>query len=161
MQSALEWCHALAMLGTGPCPHATRCALAAVPMTGITHRHFATVNAGCTPGSSGNTASPERRCIWPSREHGVQPRVERPIGAIRRAGDKSDARAQRFASGCGPIRATRAPDPARVRIALSAPLLVTFLWRVREKLPAIAGRTPAALQRVIRLIAEATQPHAF
>jgi hypothetical protein len=34
--------------------------------------------------------------------------------------------------------------------------LVTFLWRDREKLPALAGRIPAAVHRVERLGAKAT-----
>ena len=47
-------------------PDATRCALAAVPMSSAIHRPFMPVNAGCTPGLSANAnaASLGRRVGW-------------------------------------------------------------------------------------------------
>ena len=47
-------------------PDATRFALAAVPVKSTIHRPFTPVNAGCTPGSSGNAnaASLGRRVGW-------------------------------------------------------------------------------------------------
>jgi hypothetical protein len=63
--------------------------------------------------------------------------------------EKSDARAQRFAS-----RQVQLPNEPTEQSS-SASLLVTFLWRDREKLPALAGRIPAAVHRVERLIAKA------
>ncbi len=127
---------------------ASRCALASdlsrAPSIGSVGRP----TRGCTPCSSENQMQrrPSDAAVRYLSGVGVQPRLKRLEGPIAGALHKWWARAQRLASGRGPIRATRAPDPARVRIALSAPPLVTFLWqRVREKLPAIAGRIPAAL----------------
>ncbi|WP_156391668.1 hypothetical protein [Pelomonas sp. Root405] len=95
---------------------ATRCALAAVPMASTTHRPFTPVNAGCTPGYSGNTASlgrrhwgcalvasPERRCFCFPREHGVQPRVERACDVVNGAGDKVKLVHVVLVCGSGPL----------------------------------------------------------
>ena len=86
-----------------------------------------------------------------TREHGVQPRVGRHDGAMNAARDRPDARAQRVASSL--FLASNAQRPSLG----SASLLVTFLWRDREKLLALAGRIPAAVHRVERLLAKATR----
>ena len=102
MQSALERDDALAMLGIGPCHHATRCALAAVPMTSAIHRPFTPVNAGCTPVSSGNTEQPRRpsdAALGCSGEPGVQPRVQRPVVASDGAGDRVSSESAAGRSG--------------------------------------------------------------
>ncbi|MGM9484666.1 hypothetical protein ACS5PN_25955, partial [Roseateles sp. NT4] len=55
---------------------------------------FTTVNAGCTPGSSGNTEQPRRpsdAAFGISREPGVQPRVQRTGGPKFGAGDRDSS----------------------------------------------------------------------
>jgi len=76
-------------------------------------------------------------------EPGVQPALSGLKGRCVALVLRTAVRAKRVASGRIPLRAMRARRPARVRIALSAPLLVTFLWRDREKLPARRGGLPA------------------
>jgi hypothetical protein len=80
-----------------------------VPST--SHRPFTPLNAGCTPGSLGNTEQPRRpsdAALGCFDEHGVQPRVGRGAVAMNPALDKWWAGAQRFASshnGAGRFRA--------------------------------------------------------
>ena len=146
MQSALERDEALAMLGIGPCLHATRCALAAVPMTSTIHRPFTPLNAGCTPGSSGNTKQPRRpsdAAFGFAREHGVQPRVGRAAGAIGAARDKSCARAERFASSRNASGCFRAPLFAASRsCAVQGLFFGDFLLAPQKKVTRPPGRTP-------------------
>ncbi|MGM9482430.1 hypothetical protein ACS5PN_14665 [Roseateles sp. NT4] len=96
-------------------------------MTTITDRRFTTVNAGCTPGSSGNTEQPRRpsdAAFGISREPGVQPRVHRTGGSIFGAGDRvsSESEAGRFL----PLRQrvfSRAVHGVLVLVCGSGPLL--------------------------------------
>ncbi len=141
---------------------ATRCALAADPMTSTIARNSGPMNARLHAELTRKpkTASLGRRgcSVFPD-EPGVQPALtvvkRRSVMVVT----GTAARAQRVACRHDALRASRAHAAARVRIALSAPLLVTFLWRVREKLPAIAGRTPAALHASHEDSARSTPTH--
>ena len=142
MQSALERGDVLAMLDAGRRPDASRCALAAVPMTRAIHRIFMPVNAGCTPGSPGipDTASLGRRCSgFSSREHGVQPRVGRSAVAVSDAGDKDSSE-----SAAGRVGAvSSAKPPVMLGCGFRASSLVTFFWPRRRKLPGRRDGLPA------------------
>ncbi len=126
---------------------------------------FTPPNVGCTPNSPGNTASlgrrhrgcarvasPERRCICISREHGVQPRVRRDTGAMGDAGDKDSSESE--AGRVFPVSSWLLPCASKAcgdRVRFSASSLVTFFWRRRRKpkvsakpkLPARRGGLPA------------------
>ena len=114
-------------------------------VTGTTHRHFMPVNAGCTPGSRAlpKSAPLGRRGNWTAREHGVQPALTGP--ARRCVVPVTSPTRERSGSlqAINARRATRALQPIRVRIALSASSLVTFFWRRRRKLLARRGEFPA------------------
>ncbi len=119
---------------------------------------FTPPNVGCTPNSPGNTASlgrrtggccatiasPERRRLCISREHGVQPRVRRPAAAMNDAGDKdsSESAAGRvWATAIWLLHGTARAGGAGVRFRASS--LVTFFWPRRRKLPRRRARHPA------------------
>ncbi len=118
-------------------------------------------NVGCTPNSrvevKRRSGGASAVCSAFTGEPGVQPALTgvkvRSLAVVT----GTAARAQRVASSkqdSGRFRARAFPS-TRWR-AVSASSLVTFFWRSREKLPAIAGRIPAAVHRVERLVARAT-----
>ncbi|WP_157281199.1 hypothetical protein [Pelomonas sp. Root1237] len=113
------------------------------------HRPFTPVNAGCTPGSSGNTNQPRRpsdAVLGCFDEHGVQPRVERAAGAMDVARDKSDARAQRFASCRDAAGCFRAPLFAASRwCAVQRLFFGDFLLAPQKKVTRPPGRTPGTV----------------
>jgi hypothetical protein len=135
---------------------ATRCALAAVPVTSTMHRTVGPVNAGCTP-SSREIAIQRRSgdAVFLDKP-GVQPAL---TGAKRRwmvLVIKTAARAQRVARRYSPAPSIASACSHSSADCVGASLLVTLLWRDREKLPALAGRIPAALHRVERTTARPT-----
>ena len=132
---------------------ATRFALAAVPVATTTHRTFTPVNAACTAGSPlkaphALTRRPSGACIT-TREFGVQPTSgARAVEASRSSQGQQRERSGslRCASRTGFF--ARRPSQASGSVRFSASSLVTFFWRDRRKLPALAGRIPAAVHRV-------------
>ena len=123
-------------------------------------RHSFTVtppDAGCTPGSRmAIQASLGRRVVAHgvfTGEPGVQPALTGPVARCLVLFTATAASAQRFASGHRPSVRSRARALATARWrAASASLLVTFLWQDREKLPALAGRIPAAVHRAAKAL---------
>ncbi|MDR7271029.1 hypothetical protein J2X20_003687 [Pelomonas saccharophila] len=115
-------------------------------MTTTIHRPFTPVNAGCTPGSSGNTEQPRRpsdAALGCLGEPGVQPRVERGADAMSLARDKSCARAQRFASPRNGDERFRAPLVAAWRSSAVQRLFFgDFLLAPQKKVTRPPGRTP-------------------
>ena len=105
-------------------------------------------NVGCTPNSRGETqAPPERRvveCGAFTGEPGVQPALTGRAARWMALVTGAAARAQRVASAYQQRASFRARAFAPARwCAVSASLLVTFLWQDREKLPARRGGLPA------------------
>ena len=98
------------------------------------HRNFMPMNARLhavltNEGTICADASPERRLvfrIW-TREHGVQPRVQRRDGGWMPLVTGTAARAQRVA--CSHFSAFNAPEGSLE----SASSLVTFFWRSQKK----------------------------
>jgi hypothetical protein len=115
-------------------------------MTSVTDHPFTTVNAGCTPGSSGNTEQPRRpsdAALGCLGEHGVQPRVGRATGEMDAARDKSDARAKRVASSHNAFGRFRAPLMASSRsCAVQGLFFGDFLLAPQKKVTRPPGRTP-------------------
>ncbi|MDR7273039.1 hypothetical protein J2X20_005724 [Pelomonas saccharophila] len=115
-------------------------------MTNTIHRSFTPLNAGCTPGSSGNTGQPRRpsdAALGCFDEHGVQPRVRRAAGSMSGARDKSDARAQRFASSRDAAGCFRAPLVASSQSsAVQGLFFGDFLLAPQKKVTRPPGRTP-------------------
>jgi len=142
------------------CPDANRCALAAVPIPSTIHRTFTPVNAACTASSPlkaphASTRRPGGACIA-TREFGVQPTLS--ARAFDASGSSQGQPRERSGSLLCASRAlvfARFPSQASRSVRFSASSLVTFFWRDRRKLPALAGRIPAAVHRVERLPAKA------
>ena len=140
---------------------ATRCALAAVPVTSAIHRTFTPVNAGCTPGSPMNAAAAttrRRRRLTSTREFGVQPTLT--AQAVDDSGSGQGQQRERSGSPRLRLRAfvfARCPSQATGDLRFSASLLVTFLWRDREKLLARRGELPARCTALQRLAPQASQ----
>ena len=138
------------------CLHATRCALAAVPVTTITDRRFTTVNAGCTPGSSGNTEQPRRPsdAVFGFLVSSACSRAF--IGPLLRAMVLvigSAARAQRVASSRNAAGRFRAPLIAASRwCAVQGLFFGDFLLAPQKKVTRPPGRTPgnAAMRWLLR-----------
>ena len=143
---------------------ATRFALAAVPVATTTHRTFTPVNAACTAGSPlkaplALTRRPSGACIA-TREFGVQPTLgARTVEASRSSqGQPRERSGSPRATGQMAVLA-RGSRRQRSGVRLSASLLVTFLWRDREKLPALAGRIPAAVHRAAKAPCKSNPSH--
>ena len=142
---------------------ATRFALAAVPVATTTHRTYTPVNAACTASSplkapQALTRSPSGACI-PAHEFGVQPTLgTRTVEASRSSQGQPRERSGslRCASRTG-VFARRSSQPSG-SVRFSASSLVTFLWRDRRKLPALAGRIPAAVHRAAKALGKSNPP---
>ena len=117
-------------------------------------------NVGCTPNSRAGIQAPLGRRVSAygafSGEPGVQPALTGVKARWMVLGIGTAARAQRVASGHRPSARFRARAVAAAhRRAVSASLLVTFLWQDREKLPARRGGLPARCTELQRLSAKA------
>jgi hypothetical protein len=136
-------------------PDANRCALAHHLGRASAIKPSRRLSRGCTPTpGSRNTEQPRRSggavLISLAGEHGVQPRVERPIGAMDGARDKSDARAKRFASCRNDSGCFRAPlMAASCWCAVQRLFFGDFLLAPQKKVTPLPGGTPgnAAMKR--------------
>jgi len=134
-------------------PEATRCALAAVPVTDTMHRNFMPLNARLhavltNEGTTCADASPQRRLVFGicTREHGVQPRVRRRDGGWMPLVTGTAARAQRVASSQKPSDRFRARFVAASRrLAVQRLFFGDFLLAPQKKVTPPPGGTPGTL----------------
>jgi hypothetical protein len=128
-------------------PDANRCALAHHLGRASAIKPSRRLSRGCTPTpGSRNTEQPRRSggaALGCFGEHGVQPRVGRAIVAMDGARDKSDARAQRFASSRHAGGRFRAPLLAASRsCAVQRLFFGDFLLAPQKKVTPPPGGTP-------------------
>jgi hypothetical protein len=128
-------------------PDANRCALAHHLWRASRLEPSRRLTRGCTPALGGldtNSRAARAALHWAVLdEHGVQPRVGRAGGAMHAARDKSDARAQRFASGRNDSGCFRAPLIAAPRwCAVQRLFFGDFLLAPQKKVTAPPGAHP-------------------